>query len=211
MPYSDFDLRTARERLGLTLREDVDLFASTPEAEVPSRLREFLDEWSPAALAMNTEKARSEMIIAPILMETVRASAHRLNLFSGITFDVDRDRGLTGVCDYLLARSPERFFLSHPVVAVVEAKREDIPSGLGQCVAAMVGARTFNERAGLPPAPVFGAVTTGNNWRFVKLDGNIVWIDRPEYYLHQVGKLLGILSGMAATAETPSPAETNES
>ncbi|HYT92189.1 MAG TPA: hypothetical protein VEL76_25970 [Gemmataceae bacterium] len=197
MAYSDFDLRTARERLGLTLREDVDLFAATPEVAVTERLREFLDEWSPAALAMNTEKARSEMIIAPILMEAVRLSAHRLNLFSGITFDVDKDRGLSGVCDYLLARSPERFFLSHPVVAVVEAKREDIPSGLGQCVAAMVGARTFNERAGVAAAPVYGAVTTGNNWRFAKLEGDVVFIDRPEYYLPQVGKILGILGAMA--------------
>jgi hypothetical protein len=204
MAYSDFDLRTARERFGLKLREDLDLFATTGAIEVSVRLREFLEEWGPAALAMNTEKARSEMIIAPILMEAVRLSAHRLNLFSGITFDVDKDRGLSGVCDYLLTRSPERFFLSQPVVAVVEAKREDIPSGLGQCVAAMVGAQTFNERAGLAPAPVYGAVTTGNNWRFVKLEGDVTFIDRREYYLDQVGKILGILVAMAAAPDTAS-------
>jgi hypothetical protein len=198
MAYSDFDLRTARERLGLTLREDADLFATTPEVEVAGRLRELLDEWGPAALAMNTEKARSEMIIAPILMEAVRLTAHRISLFSGITFDVDKDRGLSGVCDYLLARSPERFFLSDPGVAVVEAKCEDIPTGLGQCAAAMVGARTFNERAGVAAAAVYGAVTTGNNWRFAKLEGDVVFIDRPEYYLPQVGKILGILVAMAA-------------
>jgi hypothetical protein len=203
MAYSDFDLRTVRERFGLTLRENVDLFSATPEVEVPVRFREFLDEWSPAALAMNTEKARSEMIIAPILMEAVQLSQRRLNLFSGITFDVDKERGLSGVCDYLLARSPERFFLNHPVVAVVEAKREDIPSGLGQCVAAMVGARLFNERAGLAD-PVFGAVTTGNTWRFVRLDAEVVSIDRPEYYLDRVGKILGILVTMAAN---PDPIE----
>ena len=79
----------------------------------------------------------------------------------------------------------------------MEAKREDIPSGLGQCVAAMVGARTFNERAGVAAAPVYGAVTTGNNWRFAKLEGDVVFIDRPEYYLPQVGKILGILGAMA--------------
>jgi hypothetical protein len=202
MAYSDFDLRSARERLGLTLREDSNLFSETPEVEVAIRLRELLDEWSPIALAINTEKARSEMIIAPILMEAVRLSTHRFNIFSGITFDVDKERGLSGVCDWLLARSPERFFLSHPVVAVVEAKREDIPSGLGQCVAAMVGARVFNERAGLSAAPLYGAVTTGSNWRFVKLEGDLVLIDRLEYYLHQVGKILGILVTVAADGTT---------
>jgi hypothetical protein len=193
MSYSEIDLRTARERFGLTLREDLDLFAATPEVEVSLRLSEFLGEWAPAAVAMNTEKARSEMIIAPILMEVVRLSGHRLNLFSGLSLDIDKDRGLNGACDYLLALSPERFFLSQPVVAVVEAKREDIPGGLGQCVAAMVGARIFNEREGSAARPIHGAVTTGSIWRFLKLEGDRVFIDLPEYYLHQLGKILGIL------------------
>jgi hypothetical protein len=121
--YSDFSLRTAREQFGLILREDIDLYRATPEVEAGSQLRDFLKEWSPAALAMNTEKARSEMIIAPILMELVRLSGHRLNLFSGLSLDVDKERGLSGVCDYLLTLSPERYFLSRPLVAVVEAKR----------------------------------------------------------------------------------------
>jgi hypothetical protein len=198
MAYSDFDLRTARERFGLNLREDLDLFAATPEVEVDPQLREFLRVWSPAAMAMNTEKARSEMIIAPVLMEAVRLSGYRVNLFSGLSLDVDRERGLTGVCDYLLAMSPERFFLSHPVVAVVEAKREDITGGLGQCVAAMVGAREFNQREGLSDTVVHGAVTTGSIWRFLKLEGNVVFIDLPEYYFHQLGKILGILLAIAA-------------
>ena len=198
MAYSDFDLRTARERFGLHLREDLDLFAATPEVQVDAQLREFLRVWSPAAMAMNTEKARSEMIIAPVLMEAVRLSGYHVNLFSGLSLDVDKERGLTGVCDYLLALSPERFFLSHPVVAVVEAKGEDITGGLGQCAAAMVGAREFNQREELGDTVVHGAVTTGSIWRFLKLEGNVVFIDLPEYYFHQLGKILGILLAIAA-------------
>ncbi len=199
MAYSDFDLRTVREQFGLLLEEDTDLFATVHEVEVRERLREVLEEWGPAALAMNTEKARSEMIIAPVLMETVRLTRHRVSLFSGITFDVDRARGLSGTCDFLLAKSPERFFLTHPVLAVVEAKKEDIPGGLGQCVAAMVAAQAFNEREGGSATPIHGTVTTGSNWRFLKLESNMVFIDRPEYYLHQVGKILGILLSIAGT------------
>jgi hypothetical protein len=198
MPYSDFDLRGVRERFGLTLEEGQDLFAGAAEASVSPPLRALLDEWAPAALAMNTEKARSEMIIAPILMEAVRLSGHRLSLFSGITFDVDKERGLTGSCDYILSRSPERFFLQQPVVAVLEAKREDIPAGLGQCVAMMVAAQAYNAREGQGPQAVYGAVTTGNIWQFLKLTGSTAWIDRPEYYLHQLGKILGILQEMAS-------------
>src|SRR5437660_457508 len=198
MAFSDFDLRGVRERFGLTLEEGQDLFASIPEAAVGEQLRTFLDEWAPAALAMNTEKARSEMIIAPILMEAVRLTGHRLSLFSGITLDVDRERGLMGTCDYILSRSPERYFLQQPVVAVLEAKREDIPGGLGQCAAMLVAAQAYNERDGRNRTPVYGAVTTGSVWRFLQLDGAVVSIDRTEYYLHQLGKVLGILRSMAA-------------
>jgi hypothetical protein len=200
MPYSDFDLRTVRERFGLTLTEEVDLFVANAEIEPGEWLRQTLTEWAPAALAMNTEKARSEMIIAPILMEVVRQSDRRVSLFSGIAFDVDRERGLNGACDYLLTRSRERFYLSQPVVAVVEAKREDITGSLGQCVAAMVAAQEFNSRSGEGAiGPVHGVVTTGSIWRFLRLEGSSVAIDRPEYYLHQVGKILGILLRIAVS------------
>jgi hypothetical protein len=198
MAYSDFDLRTVRERFGLTLQEGQDLYGAVPEVGVDPTLLAFLDKWAPAALAMNTEKARSEMIIAPTLMEAVRLSGYRLSLFSGITFDVDRNRGLTGSCDFILSRSPEQFFLQQPVLAVREAKREDIPAGLGQCVAMMVAAQTFNAQDGQGSGPVYGAVTTGSFWRFLKLEGNTAWIDLPEYYLHQLSKVLGILQAMAA-------------
>jgi hypothetical protein len=196
MSYSDFDLRGVCDQFGLRLDESQDLFSGVDATAPDDRLAEVLAEWAPAALAQNTERARSEMIIAPVLMAAVRASGRRLNLFSGITFDVDRERGLTGVCDYLLSRSSERFVLRQPVAAVVEAKRENIPAGLGQCLAEMVAAREYNGRTG-PASPVYGAVTTGSTWRFLKLDGEAAAIDRPEYYLPQTDKVLGIFRHIA--------------
>jgi hypothetical protein len=198
MAFSDFDLKTARERFGLTIDERTNLFAAVQAVEVPDRLRETLEKWAPAALAMNTEKARSEMIIAPILMGAVGLLGDRVSLFSGVAFDVDKERGLNGACDFLLTRSPERFFVSHPVLAVVEAKKEDIVGGLGQCVAALVAAQAFNQREGNGSEAIYGAVTTGSIWRFLKLDQTTVLIDLPEYYLHQANKILGILLSIAA-------------
>ena len=196
MGYSDFDLRTVSDRFGLRLDETQDLFAGVPEIAPDPRLAEGLAEWAPAALAQNTERARSEMIIAPVLMAAVRGSGGRLSLFSGMTFDVDKERGLGGVCDYLLSRSPERFVLREPVAAVVEAKKENISGGLGQCLAEMVAARIYNDRAG-KSGSVYGAVTTGNVWRFLRLADEVAAIDRPEYYLPQVPKLLGIFRHIA--------------
>ncbi len=195
MAYSDFDLEGVREQFGLTLAEDADLFSAIAEVPPSGWLRQTLADWAEAALAMNTEKARSEMIIAPILMEAVRLTGMHVRLFSGVTFEVDPERGLNGTCDFLITRSPERFFIRRPVLAVVEAKREDIPAGLGQCAAEMVAAQLFN--ASKPDGlkgPVYGAVTTGSVWRFLKLDASVLTIDRVEYYLRQVEKILGILS-----------------
>jgi len=193
MSFSDFDLKTARERFGLTTDEGQDLFSGTPALDVPGLLHEILDTWAPAALAMNTEKARSELIIAPILMEAIRLARPPVSLFSGAAFDVDKEQGLNGACDFLITRSAERYFISQPLVAVVEAKKEDIVGGLGQCVAAMVAARIFNERERSGPHIIYGIVTSGTNWRFLKLQNSIVLIDCIEYYLYQVGQILGIL------------------
>ena len=198
MAFSDFDLKMARERFGLNIDERQDLFSAVSALEVPSRLRELLDEWAPAALAMNTEKARSEMIIAPILMEAVHLAQQPVSLFSGVSFDVDKEQGLNGACDYLLTKSAERFYISMPVVMVVEAKKEDIAGGLGQCVAAMVAAHLFNEREGSRQRVIFGAVTTGSSWRFLKLEEKVVSIDRVEYYLLQVGQILGIFVSLTS-------------
>lgn len=197
MAFSDFDLKTAVESFGLTERGDVDLFADTEPLVPGESLRAWLQRFAPVALAVNSEKARSEYIIAPVLAETAIRAGGSVNVLPGVTFEVDRARGLTGFCDFLVARSPLSYYVRSPVVAVVEAKKEDLIAGLGQCAAEMVAIRLFNEKGGTPLPAVFGCVTSGTNWRFLKLEGATLTIDRPEYYLHDVAKILGILVSIA--------------
>lgn len=194
MAYSDFTLREAIDRFGLTLTDVPDLFGDAPEVEPGSLLRAVLPEFIPLALAINTEKARSELVIAPLLAALRAQLGHRFSVFSGIDFTVDPSQGLAGYCDFILSRSPEQQFLRSPVAAIVEAKNENLKSGLGQCVAAMVGARLFNEREGQPPDAVYGAVTSGSLWRFLRLKGAEVALDQQEYHVRQLPKLVGILS-----------------
>jgi hypothetical protein len=146
---------------------------------------------------VNTEKARSEFIIAPMLAEARRRAGGEVNVLPGVAFDVDRARGLTGFCDFLVARSPEIYYVRGPVLAVVEAKREDLIAGMGQCVAAMVAIQVFNEREATVVPSVFGCVTSGSIWRFLRLDGATLAIDGPEYYLRDAAKIVGILVGIA--------------
>lgn len=194
MAYSDFTLREAIDRFGLTLTDVPDLFGDAPEVEPGPLLRAVLPEFVPLALAINTEKARSELVIAPLLAALRAQLGHRFSVFSGIDFTVDASQGLAGYCDFILSRSPEQQFLRSPVAAIVEAKNENLKSGLGQCVAAMVGARLFNEREGQPESEIYGAVTSGSVWRFLRLAGSTVALDQQEYHVRQLPKLVGILS-----------------
>jgi hypothetical protein len=197
MLYSDFDLKTAVERFGLTEVRDVDLFAAVEPIEAGVELRSWLQEFAPVALGVNSERARSEFIILPILADVKRRAQPPVNVLPGMALDVDRDQGLNGTCDYLIARSPEIFYLQALLVAVVEAKREDLIAGLGQCAAELVAIRRFNEREGLATNVTHGCVTSGSVWRFLKLEGSRLTIDRPEYYLRDLSKILGILVRIA--------------
>jgi hypothetical protein len=193
MAYSDFKLKEIVKQFDLTLNENLDLFATIPEVEASEILKVMLKENAALAVDINTEKARSELIIAPILLEVRRQLNYQIGLFSGSEFNVAPEQGLNGICDFLISLSPERLFISAPAITLVEAKKEDIKAGLGQCVAEMLAAQLFNEREENEIPTIYGVVTSGTNWRFLKLEGKIVYIDMVEYYLRDVQKILGIL------------------
>jgi hypothetical protein len=193
MAYNDFSLDRVRRDFSLVVDDDVDLFDHVREVPVSHLLRSSLDECVRLAIDIGNEKARSELIIAPILLEVRRLTGRRIGFFTGVEFDVARERCLTGYCDFILSRSRLQVILSAPVIPIVVAKHENIKAGLGQCAAAMVAARIFNEREGEGPTTIHGAVTSGTNWRFLKLESNDLLLDRQEYALEPVGRILAIL------------------
>ncbi|MFO5491302.1 MAG: hypothetical protein ACLBM6_01870 [Cuspidothrix sp.] len=196
MAYSDFKLQEVVRKFGLTINEKVDLFADTPERESSTILDAILKNNIALALAINTEKARSEMIIAPVLIEIKNLFSEEISLFSGVDFNVEPERGLNGVYDFIISKSPEQLFITFPIVTIVEAKNENIKVGLGQCVAEMIAAQLFNQKEGNDIDVIYGIVTTGNMWKFLKLQNQIVYIDFSEYYIKDIQKILGILSNI---------------
>jgi hypothetical protein len=196
--YNQFSLDDVKQKLGLSMNEAEGIFADLPPARPSPWLEEALRQGGALALAVSTEKARSEWIIAPILLEVRRQRQGELSLFSGSELDVDPERGLCGFCDWLISRSPEQLSIEAPVVAVVEAKNENFRLGIPQCIAEMYASRLFNERRGRPREVVHGVVTTGNVWRFLRLRGDVVDIDLTELYLHQIDRVLGVLVAMTA-------------
>jgi hypothetical protein len=195
MAYRDFNLRKFKKEFGLQIDEQLDLFGTVAAISCSDYLVQTLRENVSLAIAINTEKARSEMIISPVLLEVRRQAKGSLSLFSGTEFNVDSDRGLNGYCDYILSKSREQLTLNSPVSVIVEAKNENIKDGLGQCAAEMFAAQIFNQEEGNKIEAIYGAVTTGEIWKFLKLVGSSVLIDLNDYYITKDSdRILGILS-----------------
>lgn len=197
MSYKDFTLDRLHKDFGLAIDSYQDLFSGQiPEVSLEPAFINYLNYSAPLALAINTEKARSEMIIAPILIEVKRLLKDETSLFSGTEFNVDSDRGLTGFCDFIISASRQQLYISAPVLIIVEAKNENIKGGLGQCIAAMLAARLFNEQENNGIETIYGAVTTGNQWKFIQLEGHVAWVDIKDYYIDRVEDIIGILLRM---------------
>ena len=199
MSYREFALSDVEAKLGLTLTIER-LFPEVEDATPRSGFLETLQEGVTVAQGANTEKARSELIIAPILMEFRRLGGNRNALFSGVEFNVDPTIGLNGFCDFLITRSSRQYIVTAPVIAVAEGKNDNVNNGLGQCIAGMRAAWLFNGKRGEPVERVFGAATTGTHWKFLRLCDTQVTLDADNYFITDIGKILAILLHLVATA-----------
>jgi hypothetical protein len=131
--YSDFTLPVLTRQFNLTIDETGDLFAEVAEVSLRPEFKTHLDTMVPLALATSTEKARSEFIIAPVLLELWLLNNRKIGLLSGVEFNIDEKQGLAGVCDYIITRSPEQMFVKAPILMLTEAKNEDLKRGYAQC------------------------------------------------------------------------------
>jgi hypothetical protein len=197
MPYNKFTLRKVIEDFSLEVVEG-DTFVPKLEPIAPSALlQETLVENLPWAVAVGSEKARSEAIIFPILLEVRRQLDRKVSVFSGEDFTVDIEVELSGRCDFLISQSAEQLFIKAPAVILVEAKKEDTKPGLGQCIAEMIAAQRFNAKANKEIPIIYGCVTSGTAWRFLKLEDKTVTIDLSDYPVSPIDRLLAILIWMA--------------
>ena len=207
MPYSEFTLEKVIAELGVSIQEDT-LFPALQPLNGPVWLEQLLGKQS--QLALISEKARSEFIISPILLACRELSQDQLSIFSGQRLDVDSSRGLTGECDFILTLSPALPPLRAPILMILEAKKNDIESGLGQCIAEMFAAVQFNNQAASQSheanyetnyktnhetdhGTIYGCITTGEVWQFLKLSQSTAWIDAQRYYLNSVSAILAAI------------------
>ena len=198
MAYSNFTLEAVVTRFQLEITESANLFSEIEPVALRSDFAADLARNVQLASAINAEKAKSELIVAPVLVELREQTGRRISLFSGIDFSVDAESELTGVCDFLVSLSPVQHLLQAPVLALVEAKKDDLTLGLGQCAAEMIAAQRFNAEKGNDISWVYGCSTTGTDWKFLKLAERCLHIDMELYPIRQCDNILGILASMVA-------------
>ncbi|NES23879.1 MAG: hypothetical protein F6K41_34430 [Symploca sp. SIO3E6] len=199
MAYRDFKtISKAKASFELDLSL-IDLFPQVELIEPSAYLKTTLKRNLKIAFDNDTEKARSELIIAPLLIELRELFNCKVSLFSGREFNVDATQGLNGFCDYIVSASEFTLEIEAPVITIVEAKNESTNAGLGQCIAEMVAAQRFNQARGKTIPHIYGVVTTGRVWRFLKLSAQTVAIDNEELVIENeddssISKILAILS-----------------
>ncbi len=198
MSYSEFTLESVVPTFQLEKIDTIGLFSEVESVPPSDHLTTALAKKAPLATAIGTEKARSEMIVADVLVELLEHLDHRISLFSGIDFNVDVEKGLTGVCDFLVSLSPNQFYLEAPIIVLVEAKNTDVKLGFGQCVAEMLAAQRFNAERGNDIPYIYGASTTGIDWQFLKLEEKSLHLDMSTHTIERCDRILGILSSMVA-------------
>jgi hypothetical protein len=189
MAYSDFTLLKVERELGVTHSFKSLIQRPVKKIEPSQHLKDDLAE--AMEYPLSSEKSKSEFLITPILRELRKQNHKKFSIFSGFTFDVAPEKGLTGVCDYILGEKPDAAEIRSPIFCMVEAKNRTIEEGYGQCAAEMYAARLFNQES--EKQKIYGAITNGYEWNFACLDAEMVIIDNNRFFINDLPELLGAL------------------
>ena len=186
--YSSFSFAGVKKQFSLKSTKGI-IFDNLEPIEPSSWLTDALKIAS--KMAVVSEKSRSEWIVSPIMMEIKNQNSDRMNILSGENMSVSKDESLTGECDFIFVKDPYTFIVESLIFCLVEAEKHDIVGGLGQCVAQMVGARMLNEQDGVNFPVIYGCVTTGTDWQFLKVENQLITIENNLKYINELPYLLG--------------------
>jgi len=188
MAYSNFTFKDLKADFDVENRVGK-LFSDIKEIQASERLLEDLE--IAKTQPVRSEKAKSEFIVKPILVELLKLNDRFFSIHSGDQLNADKERGLVGECDFILARNAGTYDIHTPIITIVEAKKHDLEAGTSQCAAQLIGAREYNKIYDNSVDVLYGCVTNGKLWQFLKLENNIIWVDEEEYTLEPLPKLLG--------------------
>ena len=189
MAYSNYSIPKLKQQFQLE-QNNVVLFDKKRVKTVKPSRRLMLELEEGQIMPLLSEKAKSELLISPILREVLRNNPF-LSIFSGYTFNIEGHEELSGAPDFLISNKPNKVEIEAPVFCLVESKNRTPDEGYAQCAAEMYAARLFNHQMGEPYQYIYGAVTNAFEWVFLKLHDNYILIDQERYFINEIPKLLG--------------------
>ena len=188
MAYGDFTLDSIEKQFGVKARTQ-QIFGKIKAIKASKYLLNDIKEAQ--TFPLRSEKSKSEWVVTPILKELRRSNGTFFTVYSGEFLNVDMATGLNGECDFIISKDIGTYTISYPILQVVEAKKGDIDLGIAQCSAQMLGAKLYNDQKGTPVEVIYGCVTNGRDYLFLKLSDKII-IDTQTYSLSKLGELLGV-------------------
>jgi hypothetical protein len=177
MGYSNFKkLEIVTKKFGLSAKREM-LFANI----IPFEPNEWLKTTLAKAkyIPLSTEKAKSERIVSPILVEIAEFHQNLITLFSGEELEINADENLSGACDFLFAISSQKPYLENPIIAI--SAQKFMSESTAQCAAQLYGAKLFNEMEGKNIPVLYGCATDGVEWQFMRFENNMFHIDNKIY------------------------------
>lgn len=205
MAYADFSFSKVKKLFRLkTVENEPAIPYNSIDRDRVIDLEKIINENSPLATAIGTDKARSSLLITPVLVEVRKLLGRQISLFIGTEFNVDRELGLTGICDYILSLSPEQYIVESPILMLAESQDADLNPSMGRVIAKMVAAQKFTQRVYTPLrgalgnqqrqnqiSYVYGCVSSGTQWQFLRLEGRTLVIDPVSRDLKPIEALVG--------------------
>jgi hypothetical protein len=192
MAYRDFKMDDLEQKFGVKeIGTQIFNPSKIKKIEPSDKLKADLAE--ARYITLSTEKAVSERLVAPVLVEIKKLNDDFLQIFSGEIINADSKLGLNGEIDFVFSKTPITLKPKNPLLTITESKLGLIDGAIGQAVAQMLGLRVFNQKRNHAINTVYGSVTDGNTWRFLKLEDQNLYIDETKYNLDNLPTILGIL------------------
>ena len=191
MAYRDFSMDDLGKKFGIQ-EVGVRLFdiKTVIRLEPSEKLKSDIGEAD--EINLSTEKAVSERLVAPVLVE-IKKRNDFIQIFSGEIITADKAQGLNGEIDFIYAKKPITSKPNTPLLCVTEAKLGFPSKAFPQACAQMLGLRLFNANKGHEIPIIHGIVTDGRIWRILKLEDLTLYVDLTEYSISDLPLLLGVL------------------
>ena len=197
MLYTDFTAATLNTYFGI-VPESVNLFSSCRPHQPSMALQQTLEK--NMKQPMMAEKQKLEGIVTPILTDIWKQYEVEIGVFTSRLMDIDVYKGLNGVCDFMINKDSDSLFSFNPPIFLtgMVTKHDNLVQVVPQIAAQALGAQLFNQQKGQPAKALYGCLTFGRSWLFVKLNSNQLLVDTEIYSLSNLPQLLGVLHQIIA-------------